>query len=187
VKQVVQLVQTYLSLKTVELDIRPFTDSDEALDARGQPLIAGSVSITPASATGNRAVGGGNDVTVTSPADDDVQTGGTETRKPRKKRRSSRKSEGIEEQLEEQIAAQQPVNRGFHPVFTARCYACAVLAIGLCPSVCLSQVGVLSKWLDGSSWFLAWRLRSTSPTLCFKENKIQVSAKIAVLPSGTFS
>jgi len=187
VKQVVQLVQTYLSLKTVELDIRPFTDSDEALDARGQPLIAGSVSITPASATGNRAVGGGNDVTVTSPADDDAQTGGTETRKPRKKRRSSRKSEGIEEQLEEQIAAQQPVNRGSHPVFTARCYACAVLAIGLCPSVCLSQVGVLSKWLDGSSWFLAWRLLSTSPTLCFKENKIQVSAKIAVLPSETFS
>ena len=32
-------------------------------------------------------------------------------------------------------------------VFTARCYACAVLATGLCPSVCLclSQVGVLLK------------------------------------------
>jgi len=31
-------------------------------------------------------------------------------------------------------------------VFTARCYACAVLAVGLCP--CLSQVGVLLKRLD---------------------------------------
>jgi len=33
------------------------------------------------------------------------------------------------------------------PIFTARCYASAVLAVGLCPSVsvCLSQVGVLSK------------------------------------------
>jgi len=28
-------------------------------------------------------------------------------------------------------------------ILTARCYACAVLAIGLC----LSQVGVLLKWL----------------------------------------
>jgi len=26
-------------------------------------------------------------------------------------------------------------------IFTARCYACAVLAMGLCLSVCLSQVG----------------------------------------------
>jgi len=51
-------------------------------------------------------------------------------------------------------------------------------------SVCPSQVGVLLKWLDGSSWFVAWRLLSTSPRLCFKE--IQVSAKITVLPSGTF-
>jgi len=48
----------------------------------------------------------------------------------------------------------------------------------------LSQVGVLLKWLDGSSWFLARRLLSTSPTLCFKE--IEVPTK-RVLPSGTFS
>jgi len=37
-------------------------------------------------------------------------------------------------------------------VFTARCYASAVLAMGLCPSVCLSvcpsQVGVLLKRLN---------------------------------------
>jgi len=51
-------------------------------------------------------------------------------------------------------------------------------------SVCLSQVGVLLKWLDGSSSFLAWRLLSTSPALCF--NEIQVCTKIRVLPSGTF-
>ena len=31
---------------------------------------------------------------------------------------------------------------------TARCYASAVLAMGLCPSVCPSQVGVLSKRLN---------------------------------------
>jgi len=78
-----------------------------------------------------------------------------------------------------------PVSARRTRFITARCCACAVLAIGLCLSVCLSQVGVLLKWLDGSSWFLAWRLLSTSPTVCFKE--IQVSAKIRVLPSGTFS
>ena len=33
-------------------------------------------------------------------------------------------------------------------VFTARCYASAVLAMGLCLSVCLSQVGVLLKRLN---------------------------------------
>ena len=40
-------------------------------------------------------------------------------------------------------------------VFTAQCYACAVLAMGLCPSVsvclCLSQVGVLLKRLNVGS------------------------------------
>ena len=39
----------------------------------------------------------------------------------------------------------------------------------LFPSVsvwlCLSQVAVLSKGMDGLIWFLAWRLLSTSPTL----------------------
>ena len=59
-----------------------------------------------------------------------------------------------------------------------------VLAMALCLSVCLSQVGVLLKWLDGSSSFLAWRLLSTSPALCF--NEIQVCTKMRVLPSGTF-
>ena len=55
-------------------------------------------------------------------------------------------------------------------VFTARCYASAVglLAVGLCPSVSvrLSQVGVLSKRLNESSWALACELPCTRPTLC---------------------
>ena len=33
-------------------------------------------------------------------------------------------------------------------IFTARCYASAVLAMALCPSVCPSQVGVLLKRLN---------------------------------------
>jgi len=54
----------------------------------------------------------------------------------------------------------------------------------VCLSVRLSQVGVLSKGLNGLIWFLAWRLLSTSPILCFKE--IQVSTKIKVLPLELF-
>ena len=34
------------------------------------------------------------------------------------------------------------------------------------PSVCPSQVGVLSKRMNESSWFLASELPSTRPTLC---------------------
>ena len=40
---------------------------------------------------------------------------------------------------------------------------------GVCLCLCLSQVEVLLKCLDGPSCFLAWRLLSTSPALCFKE------------------
>jgi len=75
------------------------------------------------------------------------------------------------------LATKQPL---FLP---ARRYASAGTSYGPV-SVCLSQVGVLLKWLDGSSWFLAWRLLSTSSTLCFKE--IQVCTKIRALPFGTF-
>jgi len=59
------------------------------------------------------------------------------------------------------------------------------LCLSVCLSVCLSQVGVLSKRMDGSSWFLACRLHSTSHTLCCM--KIHVSTKVTVLPSGTLS
>ena len=41
---------------------------------------------------------------------------------------------------------------GFHAVLTARRYASAVLAVIVClsvrPSVCLSQVGVVQRWLN---------------------------------------
>jgi len=57
--------------------------------------------------------------------------------------------------------------------------------MGLCSSVfvrvCLSQVGVLSKRMNESDWFLAWELHATYPTLCCK--KIHVPSKIRVLPS----
>ena len=54
-------------------------------------------------------------------------------------------------------------------------------------SVCVhpSQVGVLLKRLNGLSWFLARRLPSTCPTLCFKE--IWITPKIRILPFGTLS
>ena len=57
-----------------------------------------------------------------------------------------------------------------------------VLAMALCP--CLSEVGVLSKRMDGIICFLAREHLLTSYTLCFKE--IQVCTKITALPSGTF-
>jgi len=50
-------------------------------------------------------------------------------------------------------------------IFTARCYASAVLAMGLCLSVCPSQVGVLSKRMNESSWLLACELPSTRYTV----------------------
>ena len=53
----------------------------------------------------------------------------------------------------------------------------------VCPSPLNPALGVLSKEMDGSSWFLACRLFSTYLTLCYKE--IQVSAQMRVLPSGT--
>ena len=63
--------------------------------------------------------------------------------------------------------------------FTARRYVSAGTSYGpvsVSVSVCLSQVGVLSKRSDGIIWFLAWGgLLSTRPTLCFKE--IQLSTK----------
>jgi len=61
------------------------------------------------------------------------------------------------------------------------------VAVALCLSlsVWLLQVGVPSKWKDGSSWFLACKLLSAYSTLCYM--KIQVSTKIMVLPSGTLS
>jgi len=50
VKRVIKLVQTYLSLKSVELDIRAFSDDDATLDVRGQPLITTSSTTSAAAA-----------------------------------------------------------------------------------------------------------------------------------------
>jgi len=58
---------------------------------------------------------------------------------------------------------------------------CQRHAVALC--LCLSQVGVLSKSLNESSWFLTRELPSTYPTLYSQE--IRVSPKIRALPSGT--
>lgn len=38
VKRLLRLVQSYLSIRTMELELRPFTDEDEQLDFRGQPM-----------------------------------------------------------------------------------------------------------------------------------------------------
>ena len=45
-----------------------------------------------------------------------------------------------------------------------------VLAVALCLSVCvsLSQVSILSKWLNELSWSLARERLSARPTLCTK-------------------
>jgi len=72
----------------------------------------------------------------------------------------------------------------FSPTFLpARRYTSAGTSYGpvsVCLSHCLSQVGVLSKRLNESSWFLAWDLLSAYPTLRYKE--IQVCSKIRVHP-----
>jgi len=43
----------------------------------------------------------------------------------------------------------------------------AMLAtMALCLSVCTSQVGVLSKWLNQLNWIFIWEIPSTFPILC---------------------
>jgi len=50
--------------------------------------------------------------------------------------------------------------------FPTRHYASELCAIARCPSVRPSQVGVLSKWMNGSSSFLAQLLLSAYHTAC---------------------
>jgi len=57
------------------------------------------------------------------------------------------------------------------------------VSVSVCVPLCLSQVGVLSKRINESSWFLASRLLSTYPTQRYIE--IRVPPKIRVLPSRT--
>ena len=52
-------------------------------------------------------------------------------------------------------------------------------------AVCLSQAGIVSKRLDKSSWFLAWRFSAICPTVCDKE--IILPPKVRVLSCGTLS
>ena len=55
----------------------------------------------------------------------------------------------------------------------------------VCPSVYLSQVGVLSKQLNGSSWvFFCKELPSTYPTLCDELRKYLLWSSVKI---GTFS
>ena len=71
-------------------------------------------------------------------------------------------------------------------IFTTRCHASAVYAVVVCLAMSVSLVSsqYLSKQLDESSWFLAWRLPSTHTTV-LQENL--VIFRIRVLPSGTSS
>jgi len=81
-----------------------------------------------------------------------------------------------------------PSRESTHALQRLRCFYRAMLSVrgtghgpvSVC--VCLSQVGVLSKRLNESGWFLARELHSTYPTLCYKG--IHVLAKIRTLPSG---
>ena len=59
------------------------------------------------------------------------------------------------------------------------------VCLSVCVCFCLSQVGVLSKRMNESSWCLVWELPSTGPALCLKE--IQFSPKTRLLTSGTLS
>ena len=70
-------------------------------------------------------------------------------------------------------------------ILPAQRYASASTSYGpVSVCLCLLQVGILSKGMDGMIWFLARGLISTSRKLCRKE--IHVSTKIKVLPSKTF-
>jgi len=61
-----------------------------------------------------------------------------------------------------------------------RCICCGLVSV--CPSVCLSQAGVLSKRQKGSSWFLTHRRPSACRTVCCVEIRL---ALIPLLSSGT--
>jgi len=64
--------------------------------------------------------------------------------------------------------------------YTMRHYASAVFAVVMCLPVRPSKAGAVSKRLGELSWFVAWKLLSTHPTLCGKE--ISVSPKLGYFP-----
>jgi len=63
------------------------------------------------------------------------------------------------------------------------CISCGPVSI--CLSVHPSRASIVSKWLNGSSSFLAQRLPSSYPILCWKG--IWISPKIKVVSSSTWS
>ena len=66
---------------------------------------------------------------------------------------------------------------GLHPItfYSATlCYSAVYDPMSVCVRLSLPQVGVLSKQLNESGWFLAWELPSTCPTLCCKEILVYV-------------
>ena len=68
-------------------------------------------------------------------------------------------------------------------VFTARRYASAVYAVVVCPSVCPSQAGVVSKRLDELSWLLACKaFYHISHTLLDRIRRFLYLQKLACLP-----
>jgi len=116
---VVRLVQTYLSVKKLELEMRPFTDDDQTMDVRGQSMMSASSAVPmtsslPAEAAADDETVVRYDAHVTSPADAETEAARatTTTKKTtRKKRKSSRKSE-MREAGEQQLATDQ-VGKGF--------------------------------------------------------------------------
>ena len=114
----VRLVQTYLSVKKLELEMRPFTDDDQTMDVRGQSMMSASSAVPmtsslPAEAAADDETVVRYDAHVTSPADAETEAArATATKKTtRKKRKSSRKSE-MREAGEQQLATDQ-VGKGF--------------------------------------------------------------------------
>ena len=114
----VRLVQTYLSVKKLELEMRPFTDDDQTMDVRGQSMMSASSAVPmtsslPAEAAADDETVVRYDAHVTSPADAETEAARATTTKKttRKKRKSSRKSE-MREAGEQQLATDQ-VGKGF--------------------------------------------------------------------------
>jgi len=77
-------------------------------------------------------------------------------------------------------AYSQQSDRNHTVIEASRSHSACRLCLGDCSSafftlhvlVCPSQIGFLSKLLDGANWFFSWSLLSTYPTLCYKVSSI---------------
>ena len=75
-------------------------------------------------------------------------------------------------------------------IFTVRCYASAVCAVFMCPSVCLSvyhKPALYPNDPKNLAVFLAWRLPSTYPTLFCKEIWVHLKNKDTSLWNSNIS